>query len=52
MTEGFTEGDVLEAMSWERIVFDVGKDEVKLRQIQGSLDFFGNDATLFYYWDL
>ena len=37
----------MEAMSWERIVFDVGKDEVKLRQmLQESLDLFGNDATL------
>merc|ERR1719209_1266208 len=31
------------------IVFDVGKDEVKLREaLQRSRDLFGNDATLLY----
>merc|ERR1712130_783470 len=35
------------------IVFDVGKDEVKLREaLQRSRDLFGNDATLLYEYDL
>merc|ERR1712037_316546 len=35
------------------IVFDVGKDEVKLREaLQRSRDLFGNDATLLYDWNL
>ena len=35
------------------IVFDVGKDEVKLREaLQRSRDLFGNDATLLYDYGL
>ena len=34
-------------------MFDVGKDEVKLREaLQRSRDLFGNDATLLYDYDL